>query len=211
MDLEKIIAYEDEYLLVLDKPAGILVHPTVSENGNTLYDWVKEYYQRHGFAEVPHPVSRLDRFTTGLVIFAKEGIVQGWLDKAGVDKEYLAVTDGMPPSISGIIDAPIARKEGSIIERCVDKNGKRSVTEYQVLKQGEHPLLLLKLLTGRTHQIRVHLAYVGCPVHGDGLYGNGKGQGRHLLHAWRLRFKHPVGGQMLEITRKVPDDMLKFV
>lgn len=207
MNLQKIIAYEDDYLLVIDKPAGVLVHPTVKEHNDTLYDWVDDYYQKQGINASVHPVSRLDRFTTGLVIFAKEGTIQGLLVKENFEKEYLAITDGMPSTLQGIINAPIARKEGSIIERCIAENGKSAITEYKVIKQGVHPLLALKLQTGRTHQIRVHLAYIGCPVHGDGLYGIRQGQGRHLLHAWRLKFKHPVGGQIVEITRNLPEDM----
>ena len=211
MNLEKIICYEDEYLLILDKPAGVLVHPTVQERGETLYDWVGKYYAKKNIVASVHPVSRLDRFTSGLVIFAKEGIVQGWFDKSKVEKEYLAITERMPKNLQGIIDAPIARKEGSIIERCVNESGKRAITEYEVIKAGEKPLLKLKLLTGRTHQIRVHLAYIGCPVVGDGLYGEKGTQGRHLLHAARLKFFHPVGDQLIEITRMLPEDMRKYL
>lgn len=208
MNLLPLIAYEDDFLLIIDKPAGILVHPTVKEAGNTLYDWVKTYYALKGEQATVHPVSRLDRFTSGLVVFAKEGIVQAWLDKGLFEKEYLAITECMPSEKSGIINAPIARKAGSIIERCVDPNGKEAITEYQVIQGKKHPLVKLKLHTGRTHQIRVHLAHIGCPVVGDGLYGKPAPQGRHLLHCYRLKFRHPVGEQIIEITRILPKDML---
>lgn len=211
MKLEEIIAYEDDYLLIIDKPAGMLVHPTVKERGETLYDLVQNYYGEHHSQATVHPVSRLDRFTSGLVIFAKEGIVQAWLDKGPFEKEYLAITEAMPPAMDGIIDAPIARAEGSIIERCVSPLGKQAITEYQVIKAGSHPLLKLKLRTGRTHQIRVHLAHIGCPVMGDGLYGTKAPPGRHLLHCWRLKFTHPVGDQLIEITRIPPKDMLEKI
>lgn len=211
MKLEKIIAYEDDYLLIIDKPAGVLVHPTVKESGATLYDMVKNYYAEKHLDATVHPVSRLDRFTSGLVIFAKEGVVQAWLDKGPFEKEYLAITETMPPAMTGIIDAPIARAEGSIIERCVSPQGRQAITEYRVVKAGKHPLLALKLRTGRTHQIRVHLAHIGCPVIGDGLYGIKAPPGRHLLHCWRLKFTHPVGDQLIEITRIPPKDMLEKI
>ena len=115
-----MLAYEDDFLLIIDKPAGMLVHPTVSERGTTLYDYVKAYYEANGINAGIHPVSRLDRNTSGLVIFAKEPIVQHWLSQQQVEKEYLALACGRFETSEGIIEAPIARKEGSIIERCVD-------------------------------------------------------------------------------------------
>jgi len=205
MKIENLIVYEDDFILILDKPPGILVHPTVKESGSTLYDMVKEYYEKQGLELGIHPVSRLDRFTSGLVIFAKEGVVQGWLDRGFFEKEYLAITEGMPPAMSGIIDAPIARKPGSIIERCIDTNGKPAITEYKVIKNGARPILALKLRTGRTHQIRVHLASIGCPVVGDGLYGIPGPQGRHLLHCWKISFQHPLSDNLITITRIPPE------
>jgi len=205
MKFEELIAYEDEFILILDKPPGVLVHPTVKESGSTLYDMVGEYYQQQGLNLGIHPVSRLDRFTSGLVIFAKEGVVQGWLDRGFFEKEYLAVTEGMPPTLSGIIDAPIARKPGSIIERCIAPEGKPALTEYRVIKSGARPILALKLRTGRTHQIRVHLASVGCPVVGDGLYGVPGSQGRHLLHCWKINFQHPLSDNFITVTRLPPE------
>mgnify|MGYP006337423893 FL=1 len=121
---ESSIAYEDDYLLIIDKPAGMLVHPTVNEWGCTLYDYVTKYYVRKNITANIHPVSRLDRHTSGLVIFAKEPIIQHWLSQQQMDKEYLAIVTGELPNNEGIIEAPIARKEGSIIERCVDEKGK---------------------------------------------------------------------------------------
>lgn len=205
MKINDLIVYEDDFILILDKPPGILVHPTVKESGSTLYDLVKQYYAEQGLPLGVHPVSRLDRFTSGLVIFAKEGVVQRWLDQGFFEKEYLAVTEGHPPATYGIINTPIARKTGSIIERCTDPQGKPAVTEYRVIKSGARSLLTLKLHTGRTHQIRVHLASIGCPVAGDGLYGTPGPQGRHLLHCWKISFQHPLSDHFITITRMPPE------
>lgn len=208
-----MIAYEDDFMLIIDKPAGMLVHPTVSQWNGTLYDLVKVYYAERGITADIHPVSRLDRNTSGLVIFAKEPIIQFWLSQQEVVKEYLAIAQGHIGQQQGIIDAPIARKEGSIIERCVDfERGKEARTAYEVLGYyGPNTLLKLRLFTGRTHQIRVHLAYLGHPLVDDNLYGTPGPQSRHALHAYRLAFKHPVGDYELEITRTLPEDLRKIL
>ncbi len=206
------IAYEDDYLLIIDKPPGMLIHPTVNESGGTLYDHVAAYYRQKQLNCGIHPVSRLDRNTSGLVIFAKEPIVQFWLSQREIVKEYLAVVTGCLEQDSGIIEAPIARKEGSIIERCVSENGKYAKTAYQVLhRHKDKTLLRLRLFTGRTHQIRVHLAHIGYPLYNDNLYGTPGPQSRHALHAWRLSFIHPVSDQRLEITRGLPKDLRKII
>ena len=209
---EGTIAYEDDYLLIIDKPAGMLMHPTVNEWGCTLYDYVTEYYQRKGITANIHPVSRLDRHTSGLVIFAKEPIIQHWLSQQQMDKEYLAIVTGELPNDEGIVEAPIARKEGSIIERCVSENGKYAKTSYKLLaKRKDLSLLQVKLFTGRTHQIRVHMAYIGCPLFNDNLYGTPGPQSRHALHAFKLRFIHPVSDTPVEITRTLPEDLRRII
>lgn len=208
-----MIAYEDDFLLIIDKPAGMLVHPTVSQWNGTLYDLVKDYYAAKGIKADIHPVSRLDKNTSGLVIFAKEPIIQFWLSQQEIVKEYLAIAQGHITEPYGIITAPIARKEGSIIERCVDyERGKEAKTAYTVLGYyGGNTLIKLQLFTGRTHQIRVHMAHLGHPLVDDNLYGTPGPQSRHALHAYRLAFKHPVGDFWLEITRILPDDLRKIL
>lgn len=206
------VFYEDEYLLIVNKPAGMLVHPTVKEDGSTLYNYVAHYYKQQGLLHNIHPVSRLDRNTSGLVIFAKEPRIQFLLSQQEVIKKYLGIVTGTLPADSGIIEAPIARKEGSIIERCVSPNGKYARTDYKLISRREHlSLLELQLHTGRTHQIRVHMAHIGCPLYNDNLYGTPGPQSRHALHAYYLGLNHPATGIFLEISCALPNDLFKII
>ena len=204
------IRYEDEALLIVDKPPGILVHPTTKENQETLSAQINRYYQLQGWHLNLHPVSRLDRNTSGLVVFAKLPEIQGLLIKQGMQKEYLALVRGILPARHGIIDSPIARKPGSIIEREISSEGRPCKTEYWVISSSDTHLSLVRchLYTGRTHQIRVHFASIGCPVWHDNLYGNIPGPPqRHGLHAYKIVFMHPWTHTILEVTSALPEDL----
>ena len=165
------IRYEDEALLVVNKPPGVLVHPTTKEDANTLSARVSQYFRQQDWNLNLHPVSRLDRNTSGLVVFAKLPEIQGQLIKQGMQKEYLALVTGVLPSGHGIIDSPIARKPGSIIEREINAGGKPCKTEYWVISAAKTEvhlsLVRCRLFTGRTHQIRVHFASICCPLWHD--------------------------------------------
>ena len=212
LDMPLDIRYEDDCILVINKPAGQLVHPSNNSQKTTLANAVLYHYQdthqTHGF----HPVHRLDRRTSGLVLIAKLPQIQHQLT-TGSDKlferRYLALISGQLLPATGTIDMPIARRPGSIIERMVAPNGQKAITHYHTLQTTtDLSLLELTLETGRTHQIRVHLAYKGHPLLGDDLYGGCCQQiSRQALHAWKLQFTHPVTGKNIQITAPLPDDM----
>ncbi|MBR2181893.1 MAG: RluA family pseudouridine synthase [Acidaminococcaceae bacterium] len=202
------IRYEDEALLIVNKPPGILVHPTTKEDCNTLSANISRYYRQNGWNLPLHPVSRLDRQTSGLVVFAKLPEIQGQLIKQGMQKEYFALVTGVLPARHGIIDFPIARKPGSIIEREIHPEGKPCKTEYRLISAGPISLVRCRLYTGRTHQIRVHFAGIGCPLWHDNLYGNIPGPPlRHGLHACKIAFVHPWTRVFLEVTSALPEDL----
>ena len=174
MDLD--IVFEDEAMLIINKPRGIAVHPSIKHYEDSISSGVKYYFCLKGINKKIRPVNRLDLNTSGLIIFAKNEYIQECLIKQMQErtfsKEYLAIATGIFDKKSGIIDAPIARKEGSIIERCIDENGQIAKTKYEVIKEIEnYSIVRCELLTGRTHQIRVHMAYIGHPLLGDTLYG----------------------------------------
>ena len=164
MDLN--IIYEDEYYLVIDKPAGIAIHPSILHFDNSLSNGIKFYFDKIGLKKKIRPVNSLDKDTSGIVIFAKNEYIQECLVKQMkqniFEKEYVAILDGILTEKSGIINAPINRKDNSIIERCIDENGDTAITHYEVLKEFNNmSYVKFKLETGRTHQIRVHSLYIG--------------------------------------------------
>ena len=216
LDLPLDIAYEDEDLLVLNKRAGLAMHPMSTDLAAPNLAGALVAYL--GAGTVPHFVSRLDKGTSGLLIAAKSGYVHELLRRAlhseALRREYRALAVGhvMPPR--GVIDAPIARAEGSLVKRCVSPDGLPSRTEYEVLSyHGGLTLLRLAPLTGRTHQLRVHMASLGCPLAGDWLYGTEDKAliARPALHSYTLWFTHPLTGEALHFTAPLPEDMERLI
>ena len=211
------ILYEDEDILVLNKPADMPVHPSAGNYENTLANGVAWYYKQQGKTFVYRCINRLDRDTSGLTIVAKHYVSAGMLSAmiankatSGITREYLAIAKGSVRPLEGTITAPLGRKEGSIIERTVDfENGESAVTHYRVLdEKNGHSLVSLILETGRTHQIRIHMKYLGYPLIGDYLYNPDMEQiQRQALHAWKLSFVHPITGEKMQFTAPLPEDM----
>lgn len=198
------ILYEDEAILAVDKPAGMLIHPSRAKNTGTLANLVAGHYQKTGQHLAFHPMTRLDRDTFGIVLLAKNAYVHTRLQENGARKTYHALVYGRPEGDSGTIDAPIARREKPSLLRYVNPEGKPSVTQWQLLEAGEGwSKLALQPITGRTHQLRVHCAYMGFPILGDPQYGSEESQafsarlglGHQMLCAKTLEFSHPVTGK----------------
>lgn len=202
------ILYESEHAAVLDKPAGMAVHPTLNYAGGTLANAWMGLLEERGETGVFRPVNRIDCNTSGLVLCAKNAFAAPLLAQSA-QKWYLALVEGTPPEEKGLIDAPIARAPGSIILRCVSAEGKPSLTEYEVVRRcGAHTLVKARTLTGRTHQLRVHFAYLGCPLAGDDLYGGSRDHiGRHALHCACIGFRDPVSGADVRVESPLPADM----
>ena len=204
------IVYEDEDLLIINKPADMPIHPSINNYDNTLANALMWYYQQKGETFVYRCINRLDRDTTGLLIVAKNmlsgGILSDMSKKREIHREYLAIAEGEVPQ-EGVIDAPIARKEESVIERCVDfERGDRAVTHYWRLDyRNGYSQVRLKLETGRTHQIRVHMKYLGHPLTGDYLYNpDYRILDHQALHSWKLAFRHPVTGAQMQFKADPP-------
>lgn len=216
------IIYEDNDVIVVNKPAGILVHPAGRTESGTLANYLAGYFKQKKQIVTIRPVHRLDRDTTGCVLFAKSGKLQTALEKmlaeGKIHRSYEAVIVGAGSKLAeecpqGIIEAPIAKDVFRPNRRVVDLGGQRAVTHFQVLKDGQSfSLLSLWLETGRTHQIRVHLAHSGYPVVGDKMYGRAdKSLGRQALHAAALEFIHPLTGEKLKLRAKRPEDFQHLI
>lgn len=206
------VLYEDPYLLAVDKPAGLLIHPSRSKNTGTLANFVAGYYQRTGQKCAFHPMTRLDRDTFGVVLLAKSAHVHTLLQQSTVEKTYHALTFGGPEEDSGVIDAPIARQPLPSLLRYVSPEGKPSRTEFQVLfREKDRCKLALSPITGRTHQLRLHCAYMGFPILGDPQYGSADSQAyslslgltHQLLCARSLTLIHPITGEPLRIVSRM--------
>ena len=211
------IVYEDEGLLVINKPEGIAVHPSILHYEDSLASGVKYYFEQNGIYKKIRPVNRLDLNTSGLIVFAKNEYIQENLirqmERNTFTKEYLAIVQGNLENEKGVIELPIARKEESIIERCVSENGKKAITEYEVVKKlNGYSLIKCRLLTGRTHQIRVHMAYIGHPLLGDTLYGEKSDLiNRQALHSFKISFIHPITKKEIQLTSDIPKDFMKIL
>ena len=223
------ILYEDDAFLAVNKPADLVVHPCSYHPDNTLANYVKYYLNN---SKKIRPINRIDRNTTGIVLFAKNEYIQESFKNLQVkpQKDYIAIVYGTFDKKNGTISLPIARNPNSLIEREVNfEGGKEAVTKYEVLAEknienvGYISIVKLSLETGRTHQIRVHMSYLGHNLLGDDLYGSGEkdtimrefyedfSMNRQALHAYRLCFEHPITRKNIEIIAPLPDDMRKIV
>lgn len=203
------IIYEDKYLLAVNKPKDMPTHPSIGNTDNTLGNACMYYFRSTTF--VFRPVTRLDRDTTGIVIIAKNAhtgaLLSKQLQSGHFQKTYYAITKGIPTPPCGRINAPIGRADNSILKRTVRDDGQSAVTDYRVLSQKNGCALLeLKLLTGRTHQIRVHLSHIGCPLLYDYMYGTEVPGETLYLHCGRISFTHPITNtpMNLVVTPKFP-------
>ena len=210
------VLYEDDHLLAVDKPAGMLIHPSRSCFSGTLANLVAGYYARTGQKCAFHPMTRLDRDTFGIVLLAKNAHVHSLLQLCDVKKTYHALVFGGPEESSGTIDAPIARRPLPSLLRYVDPSGKPSVTKYRVLERfAGYSKLALEPVTGRTHQLRVHCAHMGFPILGDPQYGSPEaiafsrhlGFSHQLLCARSLAFPHPITGEMLLLESRMDAEL----
>ena len=213
-DLPLSIVYEDPDLLVINKPAGMPIHPSQGNYDNTLANACAWYFKEKGEPFVYRCINRLDRDTTGLLIIARHlysaSLLSAMMARREIHREYLGISRGRVTPSSGTITAPLGRKDGSIIERTIDfEHGESAITHYEVLEEKNgHSLVSLILETGRTHQIRIHMKYLGYPLIGDYLYNPDMEHiQRQALHAWKLSFYHPITGEKMQFTAQLPADM----
>ena len=209
------ILYEDETFLVVNKPAVMIVYPMYRAARDTLVHAVAGYFERRGEAAGIHPLYRLDRDTTGIVILAKSARIQHAMTKhhGQIYREYLALVRGHLDRPSGCIDMPIGRDLSKANHWQVREDGKHALTEYETIALWpSYSLLKIHLLTGRTHQIRVHFAALGHPLLGDAAYGSTCDVIlRQALHAWRVHFRHPDTGREIHIEAPIPEDMRRLI
>lgn len=212
------IIYEDEDIIVINKPAGMPVHPSINNYTNTLANGLAWYYREQGKPFIFRCTNRLDRDTSGLTIIAKHMLSSNILSRMTVRheirREYLAIVRGSVQPAEGTISAPLSRKPGSVIERIVDfDHGERAVTHYHVVEEKNgHSLVSLLLETGRTHQIRIHMKYLGFPLIGDYLYNpDMEYMQRQALHSCCLALSHPITGEKLEFHAPLPGDMRRVL
>lgn len=224
VDKKLDILYEDEYLLIINKPANMPIHPSCDNYNNTLSNIVASYLEKQNIYYI-HILTRLDKNTTGICIFAKHEYIQELFTKRknfiSFKKKYLCIVSGIVKNDHDIIEKNIARKDGTIIIREVNENGDFAKTEYTVLKRNiekNYTVLEIILHTGRTHQIRVHMSHIGHVLLGDELYGiehnvedNLKYIDRQALHCKEISFTHPITEERITIKCPIPEDMKKLI
>ncbi len=217
MPLPLDIRYEDDYLLIVNKPIRQLVHPVSRQHSEiTLANAVTYYYETTGQSLIFHPLHRLDRNTSGLVLIAKQPHIQAALTSptgANFHRRYVGIIQGTIHPPEGVIDLPLGRRPGSLIEQQPSPNGKPAQSRYRLLvKDADISLLELSPLTGRTHQLRVHLAAIGRPLLGDDLYGAPSALiARPALHAFQIEFIHPVTKKLLRVSTPPPEDFMQVI
>lgn len=210
------IVYEDEDIIVINKAAGMPIHPSLNNYTNSMANALAWYYQEQGKPFIFRCCNRLDRDTSGLTVVAKHlvsgNILSDMVRRREIHREYLAIVRGHVTPESGTINAPLARKSGTIIERTVDwEHGEVAITHYRVVGENNgHSLVALCLETGRTHQIRIHMKHLGYPLIGDYLYNpDMEYMTRQALHSYRLTFTHPITGEKMLFTAPLPEDMAR--
>lgn len=211
------IVFEDDFILVVDKPAHMATIPSIHHPSGTLANAILFYYKKNNIPYTVHIVTRLDRGTSGLILIAKNRYSHSLLgalqQKEGIERHYQAVVTGLISVKKGIINKNIGRKDGSIIERTVREDGRPAITLYETVKHSlSNTLVNIELKTGRTHQIRVHFSALGHPLVGDELYGGKKGAiRRQALHCCHLKFSHPITNKTMEFYSSLPDEMKKLL
>lgn len=213
-DSQLNIVYEDQDLLVVNKPPRMIVHPVPPEPNGTLANAIAWHWAKAGVNRPVRIITRLDRETSGLVLVAKHALAQHLFTSRPetIDKYYLAIVEGTPSESEGVIDAPIGVNPANPVTRLVDPQGRPAQTAYQVLNSGETSLVQARLLTGRTHQIRVHFAWLGHPILGDEQYGTSSPRiNRQALHCSGLRLVHPRTEQEMCLLAPLPEDMQKLL
>ena len=216
-DMPLDILYEDDGLLIINKWTNTPVHPSLNHYTDSLSNGVKSYFDKLNIKRKIRPINRLDKDTTGIVLFAKNEYIQECLIKQMKEnifkKDYLAIVNGIVPNKNYQIIAPIARKDTSIIERCVSSTGDYARTDIEVIQTyANYSYIKCSLKTGRTHQIRVHTSHIGHPILGDTLYGSASNLiTRQALHAYKIDFIHPITKENITITAPLPEDMQKLI
>lgn len=212
------IVYEDEDIIVINKPAGMPIHPSLNNYTNSMANALAYYYEQQEKPFIFRCCNRLDKDTSGLTVVAKHlisgNILSSMVKERKFHRQYLAIVRGSVTPSSGTINAPLGRKEGTIIERTVEwEHGETAITHYQVIEEKNgHSLVSLKLETGRTHQIRIHMKHLGFPLIGDYLYNpDMEYMTRQALHSHKIAFSHPITGEAMEFVTPLPEDMKRVL